>query len=405
MQKHVISYLKKIPYLRKFKTGLLAFFSYPIYFISGLIPRNNNIWIFGSFGIFNDNSKYMYIFLNEDKNYTHIRPIWISRNKQSVNEAKKYGGEAYFLYSFRGVYYCLTGKVFIFSAYISDICFSLSRNALKINLWHGIPLKKIEFDITTPPLVHIFQNANILQKLANPQIHMVKYDLVLAPSQYVADYSFKSAFRITNSEIVVAEYPRVTHLKNCFAINRYDSYQSIILYAPTWRDNNKDFLLKSGIDFNEINKLMKSNNSIFLLKFHSSTNLDIDLNDYSHIEIIENSTDPIELLKTATHLVTDYSSIYFDYMILNRKVLFFPFDMNEYLSNREFYFQYQEVVPANIYFSFEDLLNALKFSIIEATNLNNNCNYLNKNPNINKFIDSENKDYRHIVERITNLYI
>lgn len=327
--------------LKYIKHVLKLILGYPLYFISGFIPRNKNIWVFGSFGVFNDNSRYLYQYV-VDNPQLGIRAIWISDKAQSVIEANHYG-EAYNKNSFKGFYYSLFAKVYIFSAYVSDINFFTSRDAITVNLWHGIPLKKIEFDITTKPLVDFFSGATFLYKFAFPQ-NQVKYDFVLTPSQYVADYSFKSAFRVTDENIIIAEYPRVSYLKICKPLDEYQQYSKVFLYVPTWRDDGRNFLKQAQFDFEQLNALMKEHNAIFLMKFHSATKIDVDLSLYGNLQLLPNNIDPISLMKTADCLITDYSSIYLDYLVLDRPIIHFCFDLDDYVKNRELYFDYNEVL-------------------------------------------------------------
>lgn len=336
------------------------FLGYIIYFLSGFIPRKNNIWVLGNSINFRDNSRYLYEYLTNNPQF-QIRAIWIAESQNSLLEAKKYG-EAYHKYSLKGFYYCLLAKVYIFSAYISEINFFTSRKAIIVNLWHGIPIKKIEFDIYNLPLVKIFREASLIRKIINPWNH-VKYDFLLSPSQYVANYSFKSAFRLNGDEnIILGQYPRVSHLIKCESISKYKKYKNVFLYVPTWRDGNDNFFEKSSFNLKLINHLMLENNALFLIKFHIGTENKIYLNNFGNIKIVENTTDPIELMKTASCLITDYSSIYFDYLILDRPIFYFSFDLEDYLkNNREMYFNYDENILAGEQArSFDELLVLMK---------------------------------------------
>ena len=377
---------------RKFMILIFMPFNYILYFLSGFIPRVNNIWVFGSFGVFNDNSSYLFKYIQKNSD-SRIRAIWISKNRLSVYKAREYG-ESYYAFSLKGLYYCLISKVYVFSAYVSDINFFTSRRALKVNLWHGIPLKKIEFDITTKPLVNRFKNASILRKVITPE-SQVKSDLVLSPSAFVADYSFKSAFRIKDENIIIAEYPRVNYLKNCIPLDEYSHYKKIFLYVPTWRDDSRDFIKEAGIDFHKLNEIMRVNNSIFIFKLHSATKIDIDLSIFTNLISIGNKFDPIRLMKTADCLITDYSSIYFDYLCLNRPIIHFCFDIESYLENREMYLDYDSALAGCKAMTFDLLLS-------EITNVINECdNYSKIRMSIyNKFVQSSNHNNDYILDNI-----
>lgn len=375
---------------------IFRFLGYPFYWFSGFVPRNNKIWVFGSFGVFNDNSRYLYQYiLNNPKN--NIRSIWISDNKKSVKEASKFG-EAYYLYSFKGLFYSLIAKVYVFSSYITNISFFTSRNAVKVNLWHGIPLKKIEFDITTPPLNKSFRDANILSRILRPHTH-VKYDFVLSPSKFVSDYSFKSAFRVNDENILIAQYPRVTYLENMDKQSyrsKFKEFDRVFLYAPTWRDDGRDFIKESGLDFDKLNEICSNNNSVLLLKLHSATSLNIDLSKFNYIKLIENNIDPMSLLAISDCLISDYSSIYFDYLVLDKPIIHFCFDLEKYLMSREMYFNFNDVVAGIMVSDVNHLYDELE----KISNGIDNGKELRSNVR-NLFLSSNNLKDNEIIERIS----
>ena len=79
-----------------------------------------------------------------------------------------------------------------------------------------------------------------------------------------------------------------------------------------------------------------------------------------YIKVINPEYDPYPLLKLIDVLITDYSSIYFDFMLTNKPIIFFPYDLEEYLmKSREMYFDYEEFTPGNKVFIQEDLEKAL----------------------------------------------
>lgn len=330
-----------------------------IFNFSGLLRRDKRIWVFGSFGIFNDNSKYLYLYC---QNINDIKAVWISRNKNSVIAAREFGPSYYYL-SVKGMFYTLRAGVYIYSSYLSDINYYTSKGSFKVNLWHGIPLKKIEFDINSYPLFSVFRGANSFRRFIYAVQH-VRPDLILSPSEYVSDYSFTNAFRVDKKDIIHARYPRVTELINCSPIVFDTEYNKVFLYAPTWRDDGKDFITESRIDFIFLNEWLLANNSLLLIKLHPSTKVKVYDNSFSNIKLVENQIDPIVLLRTSDCLITDYSSIYFDYLYLNRPIIFFSFDVERYVKNREMYFDYNDVTPGFIANNAKELYECLNAVII-----------------------------------------
>ena len=120
----------------------------PVYWLSFLVPRDKKIWLFGStFGRrFADNPRYLYLYVSQHRDELGIRPIWISHNEDVVKMLNAEGYEAYMYHSLKGIWFALRGKLYLYDNYSKDINFWQSGGALKINLWHGIPLKKIQHD-------------------------------------------------------------------------------------------------------------------------------------------------------------------------------------------------------------------------------------------------------------------
>lgn len=334
---------------------------FPIYWLSFLMPRNKNIWLFGStFGRrFADNPRYLYLYINQQEKERGIRAIWISRNKEIVETLQNKGYEAYYYHSFKGFWCCLRGKVYIFDNYSKDISFWLSGGAKKVNLWHGIPLKKIQAD-------------NIFDTVRHPKNMWEKFKTFPRrlsdekPSHYVlttSDYMvpiFSSAFRTKN--VLTSGYPRNDGLisdvienvltdreeqdKNKIDVQINTGNKKMIYYMPTFRDSEKKFLEIMNLD--AFREFLRQNNMIFCTKLHPKSKLKRQFNEImgDNIFVIDADSDPYVFLEMADVLVTDYSSIYFDFLLADKPIVFFDYDLKEYLENsREMYFDYEEYTP------------------------------------------------------------
>lgn len=360
--------------MSKIKKAILYWsqiFLIPIYILSFIIPRNKRIWVFGStFGRrFADNPRYFYLYLNQYQR-DKVRSIWISRNREIVHWLSAQGYETYYYKSITGIWYSLRAKVYIFDNYSKDINFWLSGGAIKINTWHGVPLKKI-------------QNDNKFDEVRHPTNIKMKIKYFLRrmsdekPSHYVLTTSknlvsmFESAFNTNN--VIVSGYPRNDNLisdkiKNEFTMSELDSIQRIqskqycktILYMPTFRDTEHMFFESVKID--ELSQYLKLNNLLFCIKLHPKSKL---LNVFSDLEndnihVINPDDDPYAYLKKTDILITDYSSIYFDYLLLDKPIVFFNYDLKEYLeSSREFYFDYYDFTPGVKVSNWDELKSAL----------------------------------------------
>lgn len=324
-----------------------------LYLLSFLSIRKKNIWVFGSYGNFNDNSRYIFLSMLEKKD---IKSIWIAKNYHELNQVKKISKNCYYKYSFLGIFYCLIAKFYVYSAYVSDINYFTVGSAIKVNLWHGIPLKKIEFDITKGEIAHIF-NGSLISRFFYPWVY-IKPDLLLSPNEYVSEYSFEKAFRVSKENIIIHTYPRVINLIE-MKLNYIKSNEKrfTFFYAPTWRDSNPNFINDLILNFDILEDFCIKNNAKILIKLHSNTKIKFDYSKYKFIEFLDNSIDSNEAMIISDCLITDYSSIYFDYLYLEKPIIFYRFDEFEYVNNsRELYHEMYRYVPGFIVKKFNDLV-------------------------------------------------
>ena len=325
--------------------------------LSSFVPRNEKSWVFGSFGgSFNDNSKYLYLYITD--NNPEILATWISGNKSTVKMLQAKGLKSYYKWSICGLYYSLTAKYYVYNSYVSDINNWTHGNTIRINLWHGIPIKKIEFDIKKGIISHIF-NHSFKSKFYYSN-HYTKPNLILSTSKTVSSL-LASAFRVNSSQCLEYGYPRndilfystkelIGHIKKyepietLQLIKQINSFNKTYVYMPTWRDDGSDFILDSKIDFNLLDKILRKNNELFILKLHNNTKLPVNLDSYNNISIFNNKSDIYPVLPFTDTLITDYSSICFDYKLMKKPVIFFCFDKERYIKNRDLYFDYDDII-------------------------------------------------------------
>ena len=127
------------------------------------------MYAFGSFrGAFYDNAKYLFIYATQ--HYPNIEMAWLSENSNTVALIRSLGLKAYKVTSLKGVWYALTSKYWFFNAYTSDIMFCLSGGAVCFNLWHGVGIKRIEYNITSGPLARMYQKKDLKNMFFHPHI-------------------------------------------------------------------------------------------------------------------------------------------------------------------------------------------------------------------------------------------
>lgn len=354
---------------------IVQFICYCFYPFSFLFPRNKQKWTFGSFrGAFNDNAKYL--FIETQRSHPEIQSAWISYNKKTVERLRAMKLTAYYLFTFKGFFHALTSKYWVYNAYTSDILFCLSGRATTVNLWHGVPIKSIEFDITEGPLADMYVKKTLYYRYFYPQVYK-RPNYIFAPSEFYREY-FSKAFRIDKKQCVLSGCSR-NNILTCneeereqfieqfeskqtkLLLKTIEKYDKVFIYMPTWRDSQKDFFT-TNFDLQRLDAAMAEINGLFLVKPHANTVIDTHLFvQCTHIQIIEPTSDVYPILPYTDVLVTDYSSIMYDYMLMKDKdIILYLYDYEEYTSERSFIFSFEENTIGARAFTFEDLCMYMK---------------------------------------------
>ena len=356
---------KYIKYLPK----VISPFLFLIYCLVYFMPRNKKNWVFGS-GVgmnFSDNAKYLFLYCSS---LSEINSYWITRNKALVKSLRNEGLRAYYKYSLKGLWLSISSKVYVYDSRTGSINHWTSAGALKVNLWHGSPLKTIDRDITVKHNAfyignHTWGPKRYLVRMMMPEWFVIA-DLMIATSDKVKGY-FNSAFG--SKQIEVTGYPRNDIITNPNLYAKYLGFEQqiinsittdkTILYAPTFRDTNR-FERKTPIEWSRLNDLLKKNNATFLIKLHRHDYSMVMKEEYSHIRLLDNESDMYPLFAKVDLLITDYSSIFFDFLLTDKPVLFYPYDKEIYLTqDRSMYDEYDTVTPGHKAYNFEEFYSKL----------------------------------------------
>jgi CDP-glycerol glycerophosphotransferase (TagB/SpsB family) len=343
-----------------------------------LIPKKKPIWVFGAwFGkSFSDNPKYMYLYVT-DKFSSEITSVWIAKDIELVSELKKQGVNAHYHKSLRGIYYQIVAKVvFVSHSLSADLnSFCIGLNTKRVQLFHGVPFKKIGFDD------YIFTNKNLLiQKYPTLYSWLTndRYNLVTSTGSACSKH-FSSAFNIPINKIITTGFPRndVFHKPQ---MNPCSNSTYKVIYMPTFRGDigdNFDLFEKFGFDPFKIDELFTNQGIELDIRTHPVNRPSDDfISKISNCQCINISTvsDIYEEINNYDCLITDYSSIMFDFAISKKTVLFAPFDLNSYLNkNRELYHPYEEICNGLYYKNWNELVDA-----ILMTKGNRNAQYTNE---------------------------
>ncbi len=204
-----------------------------------------------------------------------------------------------------------------------------------VNTWHGTPLKTLGFDIPKGGYT-----------MGNIQRNFLMVDYLTAPSDYFTE-KILSAYhvdRLYPGKILHSGYPRnaVFFDEGLRDITRkrfgLEGYQ-VIVYMPTWRGGHTSpetsgLLQKHLLSINA--DLME--NQILYVKLHNMDRQSVCVDNLAHVRHFPQDIDCYQFLTAADCLITDYSSIFFDFANTGRKIVLFPYDKEQYLKDRNLYF-------------------------------------------------------------------
>lgn len=305
-------------------------------------------WVFSSVDncYYNYNSKYLFEYVKE--HLPQITPLFVINEENLRRELSEQYGKEYFIEteSKEGISRVLEAGVWFTSAGLPVYGTGLGKNRLIVNLWHGVPLKKIAL---------MDPNLKKAARIYFKKIFSENYTWILTTSRELVPVMAKS-FQVSEDRLRVWGQPR----NDCIfdppdrkqilegIYSDLPEYKKVVLYAPTFRDYGntrlfpfEDFDKKVFEDFLEQEKIL------LLLRLHIKEAAAADAYVSSRIRRFgsEEAGDVTGMLGMFDLLITDYSSIYIDYLLTDKPLMFLPYDRERYLDGRGMNFDYDEVTP------------------------------------------------------------
>lgn len=316
-------------------------------------PLNPHVVLLIGIDFIDLNIKYLYLYL---KKYSHFKVYLASNNQRDIAIFSQYGIDVIDYNSKEFVNLALEAAIKIIDHNpVEPLLIETLKIGKCVQLWHGITIETLG----------VLTNYKILT-----------YDIVLSTSAFVSDYSFSKIYDY--KEMIHCGYPRndVLRYDDIELINvdldllnamKNDSFQYIV-YMPTHRPLS---FKSNPIEYQKLNDFAQQNNLKIIIKMHpfvaqkirddlsSYQNKNIDL---THLIIYESYKDIYPLLKYSDMLISDYSSVYFDYLYVNKPILFFCYDYEEWVRGEQgIILDYFAHSPGDKCYDFDELLkNILK---------------------------------------------
>ena len=309
------------------------------------------------------NPKYLYHQLVEDELDQQYELIWILNNLDEEIEGK---GKKVKRKSLMYYYYMATSKYWIFNCRQGDEIKKRKEN-IYLQTWHGTPLKKLGMDMDNVNMAGQTDINDYKRKFYN---NSRRWDYLLAQNDYSREI-FKRAFSFDKA--ILSGYPAndilyqrnnaqdIEKIKDKLGIPKN---KKVILYAPTWRDDNfyKKGHYRMTIQL-ELDKMQEAlgDEYVILLRMHYLITNNLNLDKYSgFVYNYSQGYDIQELYLVSDILITDYSSVMFDYANLKRPIIFFTYDIEQYRDSlRGFYFDFEKEAPGPLVVDTEGVIQSI----------------------------------------------
>lgn len=338
-----------------------------VFFVAGmLLPKDEKIIVFESFlgKQYSDNPRAIYEYIK--KHYPSFKCYW-SVDKRSWKLLERFDINRLQRFSFRWLFIMTRAKYWVTNSRL-PLWIPKPRKTIYVQTWHGTPLKKLAADMDE---VHM-PETNTEKYKRNFLNEAKKWDYLISPNNYSTTI-FKRAFQF-KKVIVESGYPRNDVLyqnnneKTIQALKQKMNLpddKKIILYAPTWRDN--EYYQKGKYKFNlqiDLDKLYNSlsDRYIIILRLHYLIAESIDLSSYkTFIYNFSDYEDIRDLYLVSDLLMTDYSSVFFDYANLKRPMLFYVYDIDIYRDTlRGFYFDFEKEAPGPLVKTTDEIIQTIE---------------------------------------------
>lgn len=299
----------------------------PLTIVNKFKKKDSRLIFFYSNLGFRDNVKAFYDYLIAE-GFNEAYKIVVSTNDWEDFE-KKAPDNVMFVGNKEGIQYFMQAKYAFYS--FGKYPIKPSKKQMVVNLWHGMPLKRI---------------GNMEAGLEKTDYNY--FTKIISTSEFFVPVLMK-CFNCSEEQVIITGQPRNDEMfrKNDImdmAVQRGAS--KTIVWLPTYRNAEKEFPMPilDETQTSLLNDFLKNRNVRLIVKIHPLQQISGSLKKYPYIEFItqdmlkKGKMTVYSLLRASSALITDYSSVYFDYMMLNRPVAFTVDDIEQYNEERGFVF-------------------------------------------------------------------
>jgi len=308
------------------------------------LPLEENVVLYESYhGSAMSCSPYaIFKYLLEDGDFSDYLHVWVIADEDSVDSKYREYDNVIFIKKNSELYirYLASAKYLINNTTFPD-WYIRKENQVYLNTWHGTPIKTLGRDVENDFMAHKNQTKNFLQTshLIAPNEHTAK---VLEESYDIKD--------IYGGLLGTTGYPRQDLMLNIsdeekdtiYEKLNIDKNKKVVLYAPTWRGTVSGATFDTKQLESDIQYLSTLQNVEIIFRGHYMVEKFLKALNIE-ITVVPTQIDTNSLLSIVNILITDYSSICFDFMIMDRPIIYYIYDKEEYLRERGLYFDVETI--------------------------------------------------------------
>jgi len=333
-----------------------------------VVKVDDKLMIFASFNgkAYSDNPRYLFEYLRDSGSFTDYQFVWAFNRKQTIGGAKvvKFNSLSY--------YYLLSkAKYWIFNAKMAPYYHKKSQQ-IYLQTWHGTPLKRLGHDLFDHGMTYYRSRLSYKEMLKSYDDDSHRWDYLISPNSF-SSRVFVSAFDVKEDKILEVGYPRVDCLVNVesdkiLELKKFYGLpmdKKVILYAPTWRDDTfgiNGYRFDLAVNFSKWKEELGEDTVVLFKPHYLISNVyqvPEDLSDF--VYLMAASADINDAYLMSDILITDYSSVFFDYAVLNRPIYFYMYDFEYYEQElRGFYLNVPDDLPNDVIKIEEELVKRIK---------------------------------------------
>lgn len=306
--------------------------------IMRFLKVNNTVLIANGLNSFDGCPKDIFLEAQKYKK-TKNKYYWVTKDKEMFGKLKKNYENILYAYSLKGFSYIVRSKFYVLNVNTQDFYpgLKIPNNRTIIQTFHGFPTKSF------CKAANEFYSEKEIRKQIEDSFNANNMYIITA-GKY-EDEAFHKNCDFPYDRMLKIGHPRNDRLKEHERIKAEkkgrivgDKSTKIVCYCPTWRENG-DFKLFPFEDSNmeEFNNVLKEQNILLIIKLHPLYGkMNQPIKNYSNICLYSNewNIDNVELFSIIDLLITDYSSIYCDYLLTNKPVAFIQYDYEDYTKTR-----------------------------------------------------------------------